>query len=192
MGWISIPSFMCEYKPDGQIDRKKTLDKELNLSFKDNGQYEYKLLKSQMYGATCYSAIEKNIKKENNKKVFALITITRVENGELWYKDMDESMWPYYYDCPHSIFKLLTPVEEGSYADSWRKECIRRKQWKHNYTEAKEMKFIAPCDLASGTKKGEVIHLIKIKNGKRLVWTDGEYSYNQLIKNNPGNCTIIK
>jgi len=41
------------------------------------------------------------------------------------YKDMDETMGPYSYDCPRSILDKLTPTDH-EYALKWRRECERR------------------------------------------------------------------
>ena len=38
------------------------------------------------------------------------------------YKEMDETMMPYYFKCPKGILKLLTPTD-NEYANEWRKRC---------------------------------------------------------------------
>lgn len=49
------------------------------------------------------------------------------------YKDMDEGMNPFYYNCPERILHLLSPKEDfpqrehdTSYAWDWRDECWKR------------------------------------------------------------------
>ncbi len=41
------------------------------------------------------------------------------------YKDMDESMGPFLYNCPERILNLLTPTEYESARD-WREKCRQR------------------------------------------------------------------
>lgn len=66
---------------------------------------------------------------------FGLVVLIndRVENGkrrEIFYKEMDESQGPNYYDCPESVLSRLSPVEslQGSteYAKGWRDKCRAR------------------------------------------------------------------
>ncbi|MFR8621990.1 hypothetical protein [[Ruminococcus] torques] len=55
--------------------------------------------------------------------MIAVVVLTSVRNGRYFgYKDMDESELPFYYNCPESILKLLTPTENAD-ANEWRKRC---------------------------------------------------------------------
>jgi hypothetical protein len=45
-----------------------------------------------------------------------------VTKTELRYKFMQESLGPYFYDCPESILNLLTPTD-SIYAKQWREKC---------------------------------------------------------------------
>ena len=51
------------------------------------------------------------------------------QNGEseLCYKDIDETMMPYCFDCPQKILKQLTPTD-NEYAKQWRSLC---EQWQY-------------------------------------------------------------
>jgi len=57
--------------------------------------------------------------------VVALVVLTRWRPKDQYnfgYKEMDESMHPYYFDCPAEILDLLTdPINES--ALEWRKRC---------------------------------------------------------------------
>jgi len=41
------------------------------------------------------------------------------------YKDMDESLHPFYYDCPERILRRLTPCDDEE-ANRWRQKCWER------------------------------------------------------------------
>lgn len=63
------------------------------------------------------------VKDKKTNDVFALIFLLRWQpksDMNFSYKDMDETVGPYYYDCPKKIFKLLTPTN-NEYAIGWRK-----------------------------------------------------------------------
>lgn len=76
--------------------------------------------------------------------VVLLKRTTKEPDFNLMYKDMDEGMEPFYYDCPKKILKLLDPVEmtypKGSAgyegAMKWRKKCgmvvSERKAYRRN------------------------------------------------------------
>ena len=51
----------------------------------------------------------------------ALVSLSRARN-EFGYKDMDETMGPYYFNAPARILDRLTPTENPS-ALEWRAEC---------------------------------------------------------------------
>lgn len=60
---------------------------------------------------------------QGKTEVIAVVVLTSVRNGRYFgYKDMDESELPFYYNCPESILKLLTPTENAN-ANEWRKRC---------------------------------------------------------------------
>ena len=74
---------------------------------------------------TAYLAYE--ITKDGERKVFAFVCLLNYskDHYNFGYKDMDESMGPYYYDCPKRILDLLTPTDNVN-ALEWRKECLKR------------------------------------------------------------------
>ena len=61
------------------------------------------------------------IKNKETGDVFAQITLTSRKNGFISQKDIGEDAGPYAYDCPKSVFKLLTPTK-SEFAQNWRKE----------------------------------------------------------------------
>lgn len=75
-------------------------------------------------------------------------------------KVMDETMQPYYYNCPKSIRNLLTPTENAN-AKAWRNQCIEN-----------EVKLACRKEAISG---GAVVHFEKGfsfgKHGKAFTFT---------------------
>jgi len=68
------------------------------------------------------------LKPGKPKKVTAIVCLvdTRPDehgNPSFGYKDMDETMGPYYYTCPKSILDKLTPTKNKN-ALEWRKKCL--------------------------------------------------------------------
>ena len=110
MGWTGYQA--TKYK-NGQIDRKAECD-----ALFENGN----VLKSAMVGSIYYAAV-----RYKDNKIGAVVIRTSVDKGEFYYKDMDETMNPYYYDCPASILKLLTPTD-SEYALEWRKTCAEKQE----------------------------------------------------------------
>lgn len=133
MGWTSYRA--TYYKKNDEVDRKAECD-----SYFEEGlnRGHFKVLKSVMRGSTYYAAVKNLVRNagvdedgENifipveDGKVWAAVFLTSVNNREYCnfsYKDMDETCLPYYFECPESILKLLTPTENKN-AIEWRKKC---------------------------------------------------------------------
>lgn len=73
--------------------------------------------------------------KTNKGPVIGMVVLISRGRGTITYKEMDEGMHPYYYDCPLRIFKQLSPLAylrtvyppptiEG--AKKWRTEVAKR------------------------------------------------------------------
>lgn len=152
MGWTT-----CRYSSFAEIDRnghsfmppasrKAEIDFMLSWSSKDdkgNVTATRRVLKSAMVGSVYYGAVLKQVPGEADR-VFAAIYLTCGKSrwdGSIWgYKGMDESMLPYYFDCPASILSLLTPTD-GERANEWRECCRKRLADKARMSkEAKERK----------------------------------------------------
>lgn len=72
-------------------------------------------------GRTYYCAVEVN-KPGKPREVYAGVALYSLKGGEFGYKEMDESMGPYYFECPIRILDKLTPPT-SSYAAEWRNKC---------------------------------------------------------------------
>ncbi len=77
---------------------------------------------------TAYLAVRYKVLKESGKVVsdivYAAVVLWRYskKDGELFTKQMDESVGPGYYGATAKLLKLLTPTD-SKYALSWRKQC---------------------------------------------------------------------
>ncbi len=79
------------------------------------------ILQAAKVGNIWYLAVKINATGE----VWAGVCKTSRHQGEWCYKDMDETMIPYYFDAPASLLKKLSPTtHEG--ATEWRKSCQER------------------------------------------------------------------
>lgn len=86
--------------------------------------YSNKCLKSYIKPKEGYAAIESINKITGGRKVFAVIWLFHYkrsifDNCNFGYKDMEESIGPYYYNCPANILDLLTETK-NEYAIEWR------------------------------------------------------------------------
>lgn len=67
------------------------------------------------------------IKNNQTNEVFCLIFLVSwsKDYDNFAYKDMDETVNPYYYDCPLKIFNLLTDlINQNEYSKEWRKKVL--------------------------------------------------------------------
>jgi len=106
MGW-------SYYRPQGRIDR---LTECRNVFGREPSWAT--IVKDALVDDVYYAAM----RSTKTNKVWALIVMTDVADGEFGYKDMDETMGPFYYDCPNTILKLLSPTD-NEYAKTWREKC---------------------------------------------------------------------
>ena len=119
MGWTFQPAGF--YK-NGKIDRKAECDDLMTWS--NNGNHST-VVKSAMHGSTYYAAIKYQDENERKEIIYGIVILTSVNNKDycnFGHKEIDETMGPFYYDCPKSILDLLAPTENVS-ANEWRKYC---------------------------------------------------------------------
>ena len=178
MGWTS---YHATFYKNGTVDRKAEIDNMWNY----DSSKKFKVLKSSMKGSIYYGAIQRE------EKVFAVIFLTSVSNKDYYnfsYKDMDETMIPYAYDCPISILKLLTETD-NEYANEWRKKCYenheQKKAEKNNPSSLKNLavgtkiSFIAKYGTSANNVGDEVV-LTKVINCKgKAIWYGYGYKWNE-------------
>lgn len=135
MGWTTcMHASFWKYDKKGNrtVDRKKELDAlfthERKAAVESYGcvypPMKDTVIKSAMVGSVYYAAVKR---EEPGKEpmVWAAICLTsgRGRDGSVWgFKDMDETMHPFYYGCPAGILALLTPTDNES-ANQWRESC---------------------------------------------------------------------
>ena len=177
MGWTSYRATHYKWVGEG-FDRKYIVDRkaECDQLFNWNDDYrECAVLKSTMVGSTYYAAVK--FTKDEYSSVGAVICLTSTDINDGFnfsYKDMDETMGPYKYDCPKGILDLLTPTD-SEYANSWRAKCREQLEKKKNpnslskLPEGSVIKVVLPFD-TQRFKEGTEIKLTKEKWGKRCKW----------------------
>lgn len=110
MGWTYYTTYG---KTDRLEECRKTFGKEPTWAT---------IIKDALVDDVYYAAM----KLTKTGEVWALIALTDIADGEFGYKDMDETMHPYYYDCPNSILNLLSSTN-NELANTWRKLCRANK-----------------------------------------------------------------
>lgn len=168
MGWTGISEYETITK-NGKIDRKATLD----FIFNCDG---YTVIRSCLKSTTYYAAI-----KHPKNYIFGLVVLTSIVNDgkfkEFMYKDMDESMEPYYYDCPISILKLLSNTDNEN-SLNWRNKCKRKNSFNNQLKKHGPIEYTCPYDMGC-YKKGSKVNLIwKEKTPFNAgYYTDGFYRF---------------
>lgn len=187
MGWTSYHA--THYKK-GKVDRKAECD----ALFTDG----YEVLKSAMVGSTYYAAIK------HKGGVSAAVCLTSTDMKDYFnfsYKDMDETMGPYNYDCPKGILDLLTPTE-NEYANNWRAACRENLAKKNNPNAlnklplGSEIQFTLEYDTTLN-KAGSIITLRKTNGwSKKSYWIQPDryikWSAALINRLTNGNYEVIK
>lgn len=114
---------------------------------------------------TAYIAYEIK-RKDLPSEVVGVVCLTKYVKDyyNFGYKDMDETMGPYSYDCPKAILEKLTPTT-NEYALKWREKC-KEKLAKNE--EAKRLKVGDKILIG-----GETYHLLERRKG----WWRGSLGY---------------
>lgn len=88
-------------------------------------------------------------------EVWAGVTLVhRSRSGEVTYKDMSESMGPYYFRCPARILDRLTPTTHEA-AIEWRAKCRARlaeRASRPKVTAGSRVRFAEPIKFSNGTE----------------------------------------
>jgi len=164
MGWLYYNSH-C-YTKRGAVDRKAECDKICTGEYdKKNADgtvthFKNRVLKSAMVGRVWYGAVEFT-KNGELDVVGALVLLTSSDSKHGWnfgYKYMDETGGPFDRECPVSILKCLTSIEEMKrkghhvgYAEEWRRDCYANAERK-----AKDAKAAVPSCMTVNYRGGWV------------------------------------
>jgi len=167
MGWTQT------YKPKGKC-LKDFFAAEFNYD-KDGVKFTVFDCAAKLNEA--YLAIERI--KENTRIVFAVVCLVRYypkdPHYNIGYKDIDESMGPYYNNCPARILKLLTPTNT-KYASEWRKKCwenINKKKNLPKFKIGETLEFEQPIQFHNGANLQQLTCIIK----RPLRFKNGHHTY---------------
>lgn len=157
MGWTE---YSATHFKKGKVDR---LEECRNILNRDN------IVCDGLVGSTYYCAYR------NGKDVIGLVVLTSVRDKYLFaYKDMDETMLPYYYDCPLKVLKALTSTDNEN-AIKWREECMKQRLEKGNRVNLSKLPIGSFVEVTipyetTYFSKGEKVILEKIKYRKTSTW----------------------
>ena len=84
-----------------------------------------RVIDSSVTGNVYYAAYQSS----KTGEVYGLVVSFSRKGNVISYKDMEETMMPYYFDCPIRILNKLSPTE-NTYANQWRQSCLDRAQQK--------------------------------------------------------------
>ena len=101
-----------------------------------------------------YIAYKITNKTDNTEKVIAVVCLLDYRNHDyhnFGYKDMSEDMHPYYYNCPASVFNLLSCTDNEN-SNKWRLTCVERaiEKEKERIARKERRKRLKEAELARG------------------------------------------
>lgn len=148
MGWYG--NIATKFNKRGNIDRKAEIRKE----FKDGS-----IIKDALVGAIYYAAV----RLDDKTVIFVGKTSVNEKTGEFFYKPMDSSMCPCYYDCPESILKLSTADDDTTkeWIAKCREHAARKKAFDNLNKTSKVIKVVMPFDTTYYTQ-GATVMLRKV------------------------------
>lgn len=121
------------------------------------------LLKACKVGSTWYAAAKINniggspvedathVTDDDGSITFAVVFLTRYDEGCWGYRDVEESAGPVESRAPLSLLALLSELKDpDSYAHAWRQRC---REWAAipDYDEGDRIKLAAPVTLSDGS-----------------------------------------
>ena len=161
MGWTWYRA--SEYTKSGKVSPSREIRKETRRHLFD---YQEILAEAFVKGVY-YAAIRDN----RTNEVWALVCLTGTTTTDYYnfgYKDMDESMGPYNYDCPDRILDLLTKTDSES-ANEWREKCRESNSRGDSFKSLPDgamAKWKCPPHM-SGLEEGRVY---TIRKGRQNAW----------------------
>lgn len=125
---------------------------------------------------TLYGAYESGV---TTKHVSGLVVLIRWVPNDWYnfgYKDMDEVMGPFEYDCPQRIYDLLTPTD-NEHALEWRAKVRERLALRRDAKAVKpgdRLRFAEPLSFTDGTQ-GDTFEYVGGRRGRNLFKRTGYY-----------------
>lgn len=121
MGWISQ-----------QVDKeniKNYVFDSWNNQNVNHGKSFLTVEKHEVFGSTHVLAVARREVGTGNVNVFAVVSLTRYDNGELFVKDISEDMLPQSFPVTCKFLNMLSDTDNER-ALAWREQCknLRRRQ----------------------------------------------------------------
>lgn len=129
-----------------------------NKKFVENYLTDNRVIETSVVGNEVYQ-----LARARDESLYIRVTILSRKDGMVFYKDMDESCGPCYYNCPEKFLKLSTQKDEFSV--NWRAACRQHAKYK------KEQKAL--IDRIKILKNGDRVEMI---SGRVVVF---EFPYNR-------------
>lgn len=164
MGWTYT------FKPKS-VSVREFFEEKFNYK-EENGKYGKVLDSAVVNLRTAYIAYEMGDAQGKREVIAVVCALDYAPNDpyNFGYKDMDETMGPYRYDCPERILKLLTPTEH-EWAKEWREKCwerIRAKKVRPKLKKGMVIKFADSIVFSSGRQEDA----FRVEDPRRLILTD--------------------
>lgn len=167
MGWTGSPY--------GGKDRKQFL---LNEFFEESDTHEWYLTDLSMRGSTAYCiswCLDKKTGKLRHEGCVILTGKRKDEPNWIYYKEMGETVLPYYFDAPIGLIKKLNELGEpfNDNARQWRERCLENSvKKKFKIVEGAIVKFANSMkfNFPTGWEEEDTFTFTNL-NGKKLFKT---------------------
>ena len=182
MGWTGIQYFGG--------NRKEILQNEF---FHETESVRQELIDCSLRGSTIYGIYRHTDKQTGKQDHEGIVILTSLKDGWLSYKEMGESVGPYYFNPPISLLDKLDALGEpcNEFAREWRTKC-REFHKKHNFSkkvaEGSLIKFAKPLNF--GHFQEDTFRLLK--DGKRTLFRTKANTLCRISKWKTREFTIIE
>ena len=113
---------------------------------------------TEILDCATYGWSEAYLACKSRERVFAIVCKLQRKPQEEYnfgYKDINEEMGPYYFNCPERILRLLSPTK-NEYAKNWRLKCLERiekRKAKPKLNDGDIVRFYKPIEFRGGEKR---------------------------------------
>ena len=120
----------------------------------------------EMKGAT--TPIRSHVQDADGTFRYIVVILTSNKNNEFGTKVMDETVMPYYFDCPRRLIKKASPLQpQSEYAIRWRENCLKKKESKAKPQVGQMFKTHKPVTFSNGVSVS-TFKTIKIRRGRQM------------------------
>jgi len=126
MGWTSVAYSKAEHTSLTKKQAFEFITKEFwNYPI---AMWHFKKAKDQWEHNEFYALMQ-----SPQGKNFIMVIIIDIKDGEIYWKEIEESMGPAYCNCPKDMFKFV--VAPNGHAIKWREQCESKNIKYQNYEE---------------------------------------------------------